>query len=232
VKKLLRSAAAQAFFAWLLTAYIGMTLASMRWRFENRAPADAAVAGPGGILGCFWHGRIAEAVVCNRVLKVKPRRVLISLSRDGEFIAQTVERLGFPAIRGSAGGEGATSAKGGAKAFVQAVKFMREGGVVAVTPDGPRGPSQVMPLGPVQLARAAGASVFLFGLAARPSIDLKSWDRTQIPLPFTRGCVVFDGPLEAPARNADAETLEAARLEWQTRLTAAQARAEAILAGA
>jgi lysophospholipid acyltransferase (LPLAT)-like uncharacterized protein len=230
VRRFFRLKWVQSTLALLISGWIAFALATMRWTFVNREAADAACAAPEGIIGCFWHGRIAMAVVCKRVLKTKPRRVLISLSPDGEFIAQAVERLGFPAIRGSAGRKGKDKAKGGASAFRAALRFLAEGGVIAITPDGPRGPNQTMPDGPITLARTAQVPVFLFGLAATPAIQLKSWDKGRIPLPFTRGCVVFDGPLQAP-READAETLEALRADWQARLIAAQQRAEAVLAG-
>ena len=230
LRRFIRRKGVQSALAWLISAWIAFALATMRWTFVDREAADAAVASPEGIIGCFWHGRIAMAVVCRRVLKAKPRRVLISRSPDGEFIAQAVERLGFPAIRGSAGRKGKADTKGGASAFRAALRFLGEGGVIAITPDGPRGPNQTMPDGPITLARTAQVPVFLFGLAATPAIQLNSWDRGRIPLPFTRGCVVFDGPFLAP-RDADAATLEALRADWQTRLIAAQARAEAILAG-
>ena len=102
MKRLFRTPWVQSFVAWAVSLYLGATLATMRWRFENRGPADAAVASPNGIIGCFWHGRIALAVVCRRVLKQKPRRVLISPSPDGEFITKVVGRLDFPALRGTA----------------------------------------------------------------------------------------------------------------------------------
>ena len=225
MKKLVRTPWVQSALAWLVSAYLSVTLATMRWRFEDRAAADAAVAAPAGIIGCFWHGRIALAVVCRRVLKRKPRRVMISNSPDGEFIAKTVERLGFPAIRGSSTTDPRRKRRS-VEAFREAVRFLDDGGVVAITPDGPRGPAEMVPEGPVRLAKACGAApVFLFGLAARPTIGLRSWDRTQIPLPFGRGCVVFDGPI----RVAEADTIETVRLELQTRLNAVQARAEALV---
>ena len=214
----------------LLSGYIDLALATMRWRFVDTAAVDASVAGPDGTIACFWHGRIALAVVCRRVLKHKPRRVLISLSPDGEFIAKAVERLGFPAIRGSGGRKGKASEKGGAAAFRQALKFMADGGCIAITPDGPRGPNQVMQDGIVTLARVGAVPVHLFGLAVSSAITLNSWDKGKLPLPFSRGCVVFDGPCYAP-RDADPDTCEALRAEWQDRLNAAQMRAEAILAG-
>ena len=225
MKKFFRTPWVQSTLAWLVSVYLGATLATMRWRFENREPVDAAVGEPPGAIACFWHGRIALAVACRRVLKHKPRRVLISNSPDGELIAKIVGRLSFPAIRGSTTMDSRANRRS-IGAFRDAVKFIDAGGVVAITPDGPRGPAEQMPHGPVMLARARETPVYLFGLAARPTLTLKSWDKTQIPLPFGRGCVVFEGPLTAPH---DAEP-EATRLDWQTRLNAVQARAEALLA--
>jgi lysophospholipid acyltransferase (LPLAT)-like uncharacterized protein len=229
VKKFVRRPWVQTLLAWLVSAYLDVTLATMRWRFIDRGLADAAVASPDGLIACFWHGRIALAVVCRRVLKKKPRRVLISRSPDGEFIAKVVRRLSFPAIRGSANRPDAAHDQRSFGASRDVLRFIRDGGVVAITPDGPLGPAEQMPAGPVLLARIADTPVFLFGLAARPTLTLRSWDHTQIPLPFGRGCVVFDGPLSAP-RKADAAEVECVRADWQARLRAVQAAAEAALA--
>jgi lysophospholipid acyltransferase (LPLAT)-like uncharacterized protein len=226
----LRWKVVQSTLAFLLSLYVDLSLETSRWRFVDTEGVDAAVAGPGGMIGAFWHGRIALAVVCRRVLKHKPRRVFISLSADGEFTARAVERLGFPAIRGSAGKKGGGDQKGGTEAFRKALRFMRDGGCIAVTPDGPRGPNQVMTDGPVVLAQRGEVPVFLFGLAVAPGLNLGGWDQGRLPVPFARGCVVFDGPLAVP-RGADAEAREAIRADWQARLVAAQVRAERILAG-
>ena len=228
MKKFVRTPWVQSTLAWLVSVYLALTLATMRWRFENRATADAAVAGASGVVACFWHGRLALAVISRRVLKQKPRRVLISNSPDGELIAKIVQRLGLPAIRGSSTLDDRADRRS-IGAFRDAVRFLAAGGIVAITPDGPRGPAEQMPDGPVMLARRRETPVVLLGLAARPTLTLKSWDKTQIPLPFSRGCVVFDGPL-AIGRETDAAAIEATRLDWQTRLCEAQARAEALLA--
>ena len=235
MKGFLRSVAVQWILSMLVVGYIEIVHATMRWELLNTEGADAAVAGPDGLIGAFWHGRIALSLICRRVLKRKPTRGMISWSRDGEFIARAMDRMGIPAIRGSAGkakdktGD-KTKGKGGATAFRQSLAFIAGGGCVALTPDGPRGPNQVMQDGVVTLARMSGAPVFLFGMAASNPITLKSWDRTQLPRPFTRGCVVFDGPLRI-ASDADEAHSEAVRLDWQNRLNAAQLRAEAIVAG-
>jgi lysophospholipid acyltransferase (LPLAT)-like uncharacterized protein len=158
----------------------------------------------------------------------RPRKVLISLSRDGEFIARAAERIGAPTIRGSTGRTGEGLAKGGAGAFRAAVMALAAGDAVLVTPDGPRGPAQVMPQGPVQLARAARRQAFALGLAASPALALKSWDAARIPLPFARAALVLAGPFTAP-RLTDT-SLAAVQLHWQSAMIAAQARAEALLA--
>ncbi len=230
LKTFIRSPRVQGALALLLSGYLDLALRTTRWTFENRDQADAAVASRKGIIGCFWHGRIPLGPACREVLAHKPRKVIMSLSPDGEFIVRTMERLSFPAIRGSSSRKGeAANAKGGAGAMMESVRFLRSGGVVAITPDGPRGPAEEMAAGAVTLARVSGAPVFLFGLQCRPGFLLMSWDGTLVPMPFGRGAVVFDGPLYAP-RDADEAQSEALRLDWQARLTAANARAAALLA--
>jgi len=227
VKRLMRSPLVQGLLAWLVAAYIETLIVTVRWRFENREPVDTAMTSPGGLIALFWHGRIAQGMACRPLLRDKPRKVMISLSRDGEFISLAAARLRIPPIRGSATRGGAD--KGGAKAFREAIGFIKQGGVMILTPDGPRGPREELPIGPAQMARLADCPVFIMSLAARPAFKLKSWDAARIPLPFARGCVVLEGPLILPHR-ADEAALEAARDDWQARMRSGQARAEAMLA--
>jgi len=225
IKAIFRSAFVQQTLALILAFYLWVVLATMRWTIENRAPADQAMTEPAGIVACFWHGRIALAVQCRHVIANKQRKVLISLSRDGEFIAKAVSMLTFGAIRGGAGGK----SKGGSAAFRESLAYLKSGGLLAITPDGPRGPNQHMPVGPLMMARTARVPAFVFGLAANPAIRSKSWDKAAFPLPFTRGAVVFDGPFYVP-RDADDATMEVMRADWEARLNAAQLRAEALIA--
>lgn len=228
MKRLLRSGAVQATLAWAVAGYIELCIATLRWRFENRAPVDAAMTAPEGLIALFWHGRITQGTACRPLLGDKPRRVMISLSRDGGFIARAAERLRIPPIRGSTARDGDGGGKGGSAAFREALAFIRAGGVMILTPDGPRGPVETLPIGPVRLAGAARSPVFLMSLAARPSITMGSWDRAQIPLPFARAIVVLEGPLPPPD-GADPARLEAIRADWQARMRAGQSRASAIL---
>jgi lysophospholipid acyltransferase (LPLAT)-like uncharacterized protein len=98
-----------------------------------------------------------------------------------------------------------------------------------VTPDGPRGPNEVIAPGALQIARRSGQPVFLMGIAANPAAQMKStWDKVMWAAPFGRGAVVWDGPLTVPP---DADEAEIARLieDWSARLSAATRRAEALV---
>jgi lysophospholipid acyltransferase (LPLAT)-like uncharacterized protein len=153
-------------------------------------------------------------------------RALISRSADGEFIALTMQQIGFPAIRGSSKkGSDPGKNKHGEQAFRDMIKWVKAGNGIAITPDGPRGPAEVMQSGTPTLARVTGAPVLFVGLASKPCIRIGSWDRTLIPLPFSRGVMVWDGPAYA-GREDD---LEALNVEWAARLSAVTRRAEALL---
>ena len=135
-------------------------------------------------------------------------------------------RLGFPAIRGSSTKKSAPDkVKGGAAAFRDVLKWLKGGGGIAITPDGPRGPAEQLAEGAVMLAKVSKAPVLLVGLACRPARRLKTWDQAVLPLPFGRGAIVWDGPIHAGA----ADDAEALRREWAARLTAATERAERLL---
>lgn len=212
--------------AGMLAAYLRLTLRTIRWRWIGRDRGEQVWASGGGVLVCFWHGRIALSPACWPLDRAQEPRALVSLSPDGEFVARAMERLGFPAIRGSAGKKSdPAKAKGGSAAFRDVVRWVRGGGGVAMTPDGPRGPAEQMGEGPPMLARVTGAPTLFVGLACRPALRLGSWDRAMLPLPFGRGAIVFDGPVPSP----EGDLAEAGRA-WAARLSAVTAEAEAALA--
>ena len=229
MKKLARSPAVQGTLAFLFASYLNLCLATMRWTREDMPKVEAVWAAGGGVIVCFWHGRIGLSPACWERDRAQEPRALISLSADGQFIASAMERIGFPAIRGSAAkSASAARAKGGAQAFRDALKWLKGGGGVAITPDGPRGPARQMTLGVPTLAAMSGVPVMVVGLACKPAIHLKSWDKGMIPLPFARGAIVWDGPFHA-ARTADTNEVGHTTDAWGAALNAVTARAEEIV---
>lgn len=149
--------------------------------------------------------------------------VMVSRSRDGDIIADTVEHFGMRAVRGSSG-------RGGRDALDAMVSALNAGGVSAgVIVDGPRGPALEAKAGAVLLARATGLPVVPGTWWARPIFRVRSWDRTIVPLPFSRIVFAFAPPLLVAA-DAGPAAVEAARAALTHRLADARARAQAACA--
>ena len=228
MKRLSRSRAVQGAAARLFAGYARFALATTRWRREGEAAAEAVWDAKGPVVVCFWHSRIAISPACWPLDRAQEPRALISLSADGAFIAEAMEKLGFPAIRGSAAKKSdPAKAKGGASAFREVLRWLKSGGGIAITPDGPRGPAEAMGNGPALLARMSGAPVLLVGLAARPCIRFGTWDRAVLSLPFGRGAIVWAGPFHVPP-DATTEDLDALAATWQAELSRVTREAEAL----
>jgi len=232
LKPILRDPRVQAVLAAVLVAYLKLIRRTVRWRHENFAAVEPALAADHGALALFWHGRIPLCLVMGDVWRVRPkRRCMISPSADGAFLSVALEALGYPAIRASSAKKGdSAKARALVAAFREAVNWVDDGGVLVVTPDGPRGPNEVIAPGSVQIAKRTGAPVYLMGMAASPAIRLKDWDKMLVALPFGRGAMVWDGPCYAPA-DADEAAVEALAAEWSARLAAATRRAETLVQG-
>ena len=229
MSRLTRNPRVQGVMARVLSAYLGLTLKTIRWRCFGLEGAERVWDAGGGAVVCFWHGRLLLAPAIWPAGRAQEPRVLVSLSPDGEFIARAMARLGFPAIRGSSAKKSdPAKAKGGAAAFRDVLKWIRSGGAVAITPDGPRGPAEVMAEGPPMLAGMSGAPVLLAGIACRPCLRMKSWDRAVVPLPFGRGAVVWGDPIRV-ASSTQAGELGPMAETWSRRLSEATEAAEAAL---
>lgn len=164
------------------------------WRASSEG-ADP-FGGPRPILGALWHQGLLVAAWRWRGRGVA---VPVSRSRDGDLIDGVLRRLGFSE---SPRGSSSRGASGLLRAMIRAT---RRGTVVAVLPDGPRGPARVAKPGVVALASATGAALIPVGVAARPCLRFGSWDRAMLPLPFARVHCVYGTPLHVPKRPPDLE---------------------------
>jgi lysophospholipid acyltransferase (LPLAT)-like uncharacterized protein len=192
---------------------------TLRWRVEGLEHLDAIHAsGRQPVMG-FWHGRILTATWYFRGRGIV---VITSENFDGEWIARIIERFGYGTARGS-------TSQGARKAMVQLVRALREGKPAGFTLDGPRGPARVAQPGAIWLASRTGNPVLPFHLEASSHWTLGSWDRTQIPKPFSRVALVMGEPLEV-ATDASDDTLESARAELERRLASLAGRAEQMAA--
>jgi lysophospholipid acyltransferase (LPLAT)-like uncharacterized protein len=191
------------------------------------AYARAEAEGP--FILAMWHGE-------HFLLPAgRPRhwivKAIISRSGDGEIIARVCEAFGIAAIRASGGvTPEQIRRRGGVYGLIAAVRELREGAIVALTADVPKGPARRAGEGIVAIARHSGAPIIPFAVATTRRIHLNNWDKAAINLPFGRYAFVVGDPIRVPA-DADAEGLEAARRAVEAGLDAVHARAYAIADG-
>ncbi len=179
--------------------------ATWRVRIEGGNPFDSPTR---PALGALWHRSVFIAAHQYRDRGVV---VMVSHSRDGDWIEALLSRLGFAASpRGS-------SSRGGAAALRQQIRIARQTGAAALLCDGPRGPAGVAKPGVLVLARACGVPLWPVAFSARPALRLGSWDRMVLPLPFARVLCAYGEPLHVP-RRSDQASLESARVQLEETL--------------
>lgn len=161
----------------------------------------------GGLIYCGWHGRSYGP---GMMFRKQGMWVIISHSRDGEMQNRIFTRLGFNVIRGSTG-------RGGVRAAIEAIRELKKGAKMAITPDGPRGPNGVVQGGVILMAQKSGAALVPLGISARPRYLAHSWDRYMIPYPFSKLLVVYGDPLYVP-KDATEEEAEAIRQQLELRI--------------
>ena len=197
---------------------VAMLAATLRWRAEGLDHLEAVLGSGRQPIMAFWHGRILPATLYFRERGIV---VITSENFDGEWIAGIIERFGYGTARGS-------TSRGGLKAMLKLSRDVAAGKSAAFTLDGPRGPARVAQAGAVWLASATGNPLLPFHLEASSHWSLRSWDRTQIPKPFSIVAVAVGEPIDVP-RDASEEAFEQARLELERRLGALEQRAANLL---
>jgi len=192
------------FAFYVLIGIVGLTV---RWKVDGQD--HLASVERNGLLPilAFWHNRIFLATYFFR-----KRRIVVMTSRsfDGEYIARFIQRFGYGAARGS-------STRGGIGAIIEMVKLMRAGCPTGFTIDGPKGPRCVAKMGAVLLAKKTGNPIVPFSISASRSLTVNSWDRLQIPLPFTKALTSIGEPIYV-SKEATEEELESKRDQLQQSL--------------
>jgi lysophospholipid acyltransferase (LPLAT)-like uncharacterized protein len=181
--------------AWIGRLAIALIGRSLRWQVFGWEHYKTAEQAGKGIIFTFWHREIFSATWFwrNRAIVV-----MTSQNFDGEYIARIIQKHGYGAARGS-------SSKGASGALKEMIRAIRGGGDAAFTIDGPRGPRFVAKPGAVLLAKATGASVLCFHIVVEHTwVFRKSWDQTEIPVPFSRAAIFIAQPIGV-SRDADAE---------------------------
>jgi lysophospholipid acyltransferase (LPLAT)-like uncharacterized protein len=159
------------------------------------------------VIFAFWHGRILPATFFWRNRGII---VLSSQNADADYSTNIIRRFGFGFIRGS-------TSRGAIRGTIGLVRALQRGSPVAFTVDGPRGPIHQVHQGVTWLSAYSSVPVLPFHIEARKAFVLRSWDRFQIPLPFSEVQLEISEPM-LPAPDTGAEALERSRVELEDRL--------------
>jgi len=189
---------------YTLIKLIGRTISFETAGWEN---FEQTVTDKKAPIYAFWHERIFLSTYFFRNRNII---VITSQSFDGEYIARFIQRLGYGAVRGS-------STRGGVGALAQMIRLMKQNLSMGFTLDGPKGPRRVAKTGAIMLAKKTGNPVMPFVVEAKEYWTLQSWDKLQIPKPFSRA-KIFIGELVYVAPDADPEEIENKRRELQKNL--------------
>jgi lysophospholipid acyltransferase (LPLAT)-like uncharacterized protein len=177
----------------LIAAAVSPTIAALcrtiTWKVDGAEHYDEIVRSGRQPIIAFWHGRILPATWFFRDRGIV---ALTSANFDGQWIARVIERLGNQTVAGS-------SSKGGARALIQLKREALRGHPVAFALDGPRGPARIAQPGAVWLAGATRHPILPFHAESSAGWELSSWDRTQVPKPFSTVAIRIGAPLEVSA---------------------------------
>lgn len=161
---------------WLVECLLRLVFLSCRKTYpKQKLPEQGSVV-------VFWHGRLAFMCFVYKHLwdnKRKRGKVIVSDHKDGEIITRVIRRFGIETLRGS-------SSKGGAKVLIHALKEIKNGTDIIITPDGPRGPRHSVADGAAVIAQKQDCAVYVLNYEADRFWELRSWDKMMIPKPFSK----------------------------------------------
>ena len=185
---------------WLAFAVIKMI--AWTYRVEVRDSGNLLKGGqPTPVVLALWHNRMLFAAACFSRKVCSKFSVLVSRSRDGEYMASFIRHFGLNVVRGS-------SSRGGVQALLGLVDEIRRGQNVIIAIDGPRGPKYTVHPGVTLLSEQCDVPLAALTVNAKNYWQLKSWDNTQIPKPFTKVTIEIDYPNKLASVDRDAQCEE------------------------
>jgi lysophospholipid acyltransferase (LPLAT)-like uncharacterized protein len=180
----------------MLGGYLWFALRTTRWTLDGQTHFRPFGDGAPAVFA-FWHEFLplmpALSLIARRLpfYRPVPIHTLVSQHRDGRFIGAMVRRFGIQPVLGS-------SSRGGAAGLRALLAVLRRGEMIGITPDGPRGPRREAAFGVAQLAALSGVPVVPLAARTTRRIQLNTWDRMPVPLPFGRGVLVCGPAIIVP----------------------------------
>lgn len=182
--------------SFLLSHSLDALCKTLRVTYKNKKVIDDFRKQNQHYVLAFWHGTMLLPWFLHRNDSFA---ALTSKSKDGDLLAKQLKHWKYKVVRGS-------SSKGGDVALGIMVDHAKNGYSIAITPDGPRGPEHMFKAGAVVTAKKSGVPVVLMGVGIKSKKKLKSWDKFQIPNPFSNVKVIYSNPIYVDANLSYDET--------------------------
>jgi len=204
--------------AWIIYKTIRAIARTIRFDWKDLTPFfTSKEVKP--VIFCIWHNRLALCLIIfsNYILRKQPSRqmaAIVSASKDGSMLARILELFHVEPVRGS-------SSRRGRQALWEMTQYAEKGFDLAVTPDGPRGPCYIVQNGVIALAQITGFPIVPVSYALQWKKRLKSWDKFQVPLPFSRCEVILGEPIYVAreASESDRETIRRQLEDYLLKIT-------------
>jgi len=171
---------------WLLKLLYG----SRRWKFYGNGDYQRYLDQGRPVIIAAWHGRLLPVFM---KLSGQNHYGLAGMHRDADFISEIGERLGWNLLRGS-------SSSRGQEVYREMVDALKgRGKLLAMTPDGPKGPAKIPKPGVIRVAQKTNAVVIPMIGDANRSWGFTNWDTFYVVKPFAKIHLCFGPHLEFSA---------------------------------
>ena len=160
---------------YLLKWVLSCVFLTCKVRFHNKEQYDEILAANKPFILCLWHDC---STIAGWVMRNSPVTVMVSDSRDGEYVARFSKIMGINTIRGS-------TSKGAGKAVKAGLRLLAKKKPIAITPDGPRGPRYKMQAGALRFATSSHSPIIPVHIKATREWQFNSWDKQCFPKPFS-----------------------------------------------
>ena len=155
-----------------------------------------------------WHQRFFPGITF--FAKRHRISIMISKSKDGDYISKIVKILGWTPVRGS-------STRGGKEALEELKDKAMRGCTIGHIVDGPKGPFGVVKPGLLIIAQYSGMPILPAIVSSDKHWIFNSWDKFMVPKPFSRVIIMFDRETYIPA-SIDNNDFERIRITIEKRL--------------
>ncbi|WP_291729384.1 DUF374 domain-containing protein [Leisingera sp. F5] len=202
----------------LFAAYVRFAFRTSRWTRSGFDDMDACVRRGEPVIFVLWHQRL---IMAPYLFDTSLGRIcaLTSSARAGRLAGQILVRLGFETIPMS-------SHKRHVALSREVLRRTRDGCSIGIAADGPRGPARISSTVPVVWARMTGCRVFTVAFAEKKVIELPTWDRQMLPLPFSRGVLMCQEWTDEVPKKPTGSEAENLRLSLEASLETITAAAD------